>query len=91
MDEEQFNAAMEAENPSIEDILNIADEKRLKSEAENKTAFEKKQKEEEEARKRAEAEAKAKAEEEKNPPIDLQGLFGNLRDEDDSSQNDVNK
>jgi cell division protease FtsH len=91
MDEEQFNAAMEADNPSIEDILNIADEKRLKSEAENKTAFEKKQKEEEEARKRAEAEAKAKAEEEKNPPIDLQGLFGNLRDEDDSSQNDVNK
>ena len=91
MDEEQFAAAMEAENPTLEDILNIADEKRRKSEAENQTAYEKKQKEEEEARKRAEAEAKAKAEAEKNPPIDLQGLFGNLREENDSSRDDEDK
>ena len=85
MDEEQFNAAMEAENPTMEDILSIADEKKRKSEAENQTAFEKKQKEEEEARLRAEAEEKARREAENNPPIDLAGLFGNLREEDDSS------
>jgi len=85
MDEEQFRAAMEMENPTITDILNIADEKRRKSEAENKSAYEKKQKEEEEARQRAEAEAKAKAEAENNPPIDLDGLFGNLRADEEST------
>ena len=85
MDEEQFRAAMEMENPTITDILNIADEKRRKSEAENKSAYEKKQKEEEEARQRAEAEAKAKAEAENNPPIDLDGLFGNLRADEKST------
>ena len=47
--------------------------------------FEKKIKEEEEARLRAEAEAKAKREAEDNPPIDLAGLFGNLREEENSS------
>ena len=91
MDEEQFAAAMERENPTLEDILNIADEKRRKSEEENQTAFEKKKKEEEEARLRAEAEEKAKAESESNPPIDLHGLFGNLRNEDDSDNNDGTK
>lgn len=85
MDEEQFKAAMEMENPTIEDIMNIANEKRLKSEAENKNAFEKKRKEEEDARLRAEAEAKAAKENENNPPIDLMGLFGNLSEEDENS------
>ncbi len=48
MDEEQFNACMEAENPTFEDIENIAREKARKSEEENKTAHENNQKEEEE-------------------------------------------
>lgn len=86
MDEEQFRAAMEMENPTIEDILNIADEKRRKSEAENQSAFERKKKEEEEARLRAEAEEKARQEAESNPPIDLDGLFGNVRADNNSSE-----
>jgi hypothetical protein len=65
--------------------MNIADEKRRKSEAENKSAFEKKQKEEEEARLRAEAEEKAKRESEENPPIDFAKLFGNVREDIESS------
>ena len=85
MDEEQFLAAMESENPTIEEIANIADEKRRKSEAENKTAYEKKKKEEEEARLRAEAEEKAKRDSEENPPIDFAKLFGNVREDIESS------
>ncbi len=88
MDEEQFAAAMEAENPTVEDIVNIAEEKRRKSEDENKSAFEKRQKEEEEQKLRAEEEAKARLEQDKNPPIDLAGLFGGLRQDDDSSPDD---
>ena len=91
MDEEQFAAAMEMDNPTIEDILNIADEKRRKSEAENQTAFEKKRKLEEEERIRRELEEKAKREAENAPPIDLAGLFGNLRNEDNSSDNSNDK
>ena len=52
MDEEQFRAAMEMENPTIEDIERIADEKKKKSEEENKKAFEERLKEEAEARER---------------------------------------
>ena len=55
MDEEQFRAAMEMENPTIEDIEKIADEKKKKSEEENKKAFEERLKEEAEAREREEA------------------------------------
>ena len=57
MDEEQFKAAMEMENPTIEDIENIAAEKKKKSEEENKTAHENNAKAEAEAKARAEAEA----------------------------------
>ena len=64
MDEEQFKAAMETENPTIEDIENIAKEKKKKSEEENKTAHENNAKAEEEARIKAENEARIKAEEE---------------------------
>ena len=55
MDEEQFRAAMEMENPTIEDIEKIADEKKKKSDEENKKAYEERLKEEAEARERAEA------------------------------------
>ncbi len=51
MDEEQFIAAMQMENPTIEEIENIADEKKKKSDEENKTAHENNAKAEEEARK----------------------------------------
>ena len=60
MDEEQFKACMEAENPTIEEIESIAKEKSKKSEEENKTAHENNQKAEEEERRRMEI-AKAAA------------------------------
>ena len=56
MDEEQFNAAMNSENPTIEEIENIALEKKNKSDAENQTAHENNAKAEEEARRKAEEE-----------------------------------
>ena len=58
MDEEQFRVAMETENPTIEEIEQIAEEKKKRSQEENKTAKENKEK--------AEAEAKAKEELEVN-------------------------
>ncbi len=64
MDEEQFKAAMEAESPTIEEIENIALEKKNKSDEENKTAHENNQKAEEEAREKARMEAEKKAREE---------------------------
>ena len=60
MDEEQFNAAMECDKPTIEEIENIATAKKNKSEEENKTAHENNRKSEEEAKAREEAERKAK-------------------------------
>ncbi len=63
MDEEQFRAAMEAENPTIEDIENIAVEKKRKSDEENQTAHRNNERAEEEARIKAEEEARKIAEE----------------------------
>ena len=60
MDEEQFRAAMESDNPTIEEIESIAAEKKNKSEEENKTAHENNRKSEEEAKAREEAEKKAR-------------------------------
>ena len=54
MDEEQFKAAMEMENPTIESIEDIAFRKKQKSEEENKTAHENNAKAEEEERLRRE-------------------------------------
>ena len=54
MDEEQFRAAMEMDNPSIEEIEDIAFRKRKKSEAENDVAHENNRKAEEEDRLRLE-------------------------------------
>ncbi len=64
MDEEQFRAAMESENPSMEAIENIAEEKVRRSEAENKTQQKANEKAEEEKKKAEEAE---KAKEESSP------------------------
>ena len=54
MDEDQFLAAMQMQNPTIESIENIALERRRKSEEENKTAEEERKKAEEEERARRE-------------------------------------
>jgi len=58
MDEEQFRAAMEMSNPTIESIEEIAFLKKQRSEEENKSAEAKKAKEEEEERLRREELAK---------------------------------
>ncbi len=47
MDEDQFKTAMESDNPTLEQIDNIAKERKQKSEAENKLAAEKRKKEKE--------------------------------------------
>lgn len=60
MDEEQFKAAMETENPTLEEIEQIVSEKKKKSEEENKTAHENNEKAEEEERERARKEAELK-------------------------------
>ena len=54
MDEEQFKACMEAENPTFEEIDAIAAERISRSEEENKTAKENNEKAEEEERRRNE-------------------------------------
>ena len=54
MDEEQFRAAMEMNDPTIESIEEIAIMKKQKSDEENKSAHEKNQREEEEERLRRE-------------------------------------
>ena len=54
MDEDQFKACMEAENPTFEEIYAIAAERISKSEEENKTAKENNEKAEEEERRRNE-------------------------------------
>ena len=58
MDDEQFKACMEMDDPTIEYIESIATEKKRKSDEENKTAHENNAKVEEEKRKAEEAEKK---------------------------------
>ena len=58
MDEEQFRAAMEMQNPTIESIEEIAAMKKEKSEEENKTAHANNRKAEEEAIRKAEEAAR---------------------------------
>ncbi len=54
MDDDQFLAAMERENPTFEEIEAIAEERKRKSAEENKTAHERNSKQEELERERAE-------------------------------------
>jgi len=61
MDDEQFKAAMEMTNPTMESIEEIAVMRKQRSEEENKTAHEKNAKEEEEERLRREELAKRMA------------------------------
>ncbi len=69
MDEEQFNAAMTSEDPTIEEIEKIALDRKTKSEEENKTAHEKNAEEE-----RIKAEEARRAQEEAEK-IANNGLF----------------
>ena len=92
MDEEQFRAAMEAENPTIEEIEDIAFKKKKASEDENKVAEENKKKAEEEERKRREEElAKKMASGEPLTEDVLRDIFEGRATEtpnDDSDKND---
>ena len=76
MDEEQFRAAMEMTNPTIESIEDIAFRKKQQSEEENKTAQEKKAKEEEEERLRREELAKRMSSGEPLTDDVLRDIFG---------------
>ena len=92
MDEEQFRAAMELDEPTIEDIENIAKEKKNKSEAENQTAHENNKKAEEEAKRkeREEAERKAKEDAEKlknQSGFSSDDFFNNIWNAPHSNQN----
>jgi len=103
MDDEQFKACMETENPTIEEIENIAKEKSKKSEEENKTAHENNQKAEEEERRRMEiAKAAANAKNEdmlenffrdmQNGTlhhIDVSDMVGDGHDADSETKNDT--
>ena len=66
MDEEQFKAAMEMENPTIESIEEIVLMKKNKSKEENKTQHEKNRAAEEEAKRKAEEEARLERERTQN-------------------------
>ncbi len=75
MDEEQFRAAMEMENPTIESIEEIAILKKQKSDEENKTAHENNAKAEEEERLRREELSKRMANGEPLTDELLQDIF----------------
>ena len=76
MDEEQFRAAMEMNNPTIESIEDIAFRKKQKSEEENDIAHENNRKAEEEERIRREELAKKMASGEDLTEQDLKEIFG---------------
>ena len=88
MDEEQFLAAMQMENPTIEAIEGILTEKKRKSEEENKTAHENQAKKEAEEAARREALAKRMENGEALTPDVLADIFGNSTNKDNSDDSD---
>ena len=78
MDEEQFKAAMEMDNPTIEEIEDIAFRKKQKSEEENDVAHENNRKAEEERLRREEEEKKNDIDDIKEDAFN--DLFGNNND-----------
>ena len=92
MDEEQFRAAMEMANPTIESIEDIAFEKKRRSDEENKTAHENNAKAEEEERLRREELAKKMASGEPLTDEVLSDIFSKkytaYADEEDINEND---
>ncbi len=77
MDEEQFKAAMEMANPTMESIVEIATRKKQKSEEENKTAHENNAKAEQEERLRREELSKRMANGEPITEDLLKDIFSN--------------
>ena len=88
MDEEQFLAAMQMENPTIESIEGILEEKKRKSEEENKTAHENIAKKEAEEAARREALAKRMENGEELTPDVLADIFENSGNKNDSDKTD---
>ncbi len=88
MDEEQFLAAMQMENPTIESIEGILAEKKRKSEEENKTAHENQAKKEAEEAARREELAKRMGSGEAITPDVLADIFGKAPDDQENSNND---
>ena len=88
MDEEQFKAAMEMDNPTIESIEDIAFRKKQKSEEENDIAHENNRKAEEEERLRREELAKKMASGDELAAQDLEEIFGKHTAKGDSDKDD---
>ena len=88
MDEEQFKAAMEMDNPTIESIEDIAFRKKQKSEEENDIAHENNRKAEEEERIRREVLAKKMASGDELTAQDLEEIFGKHTAKEDSGKDD---
>lgn len=89
MDEEQFKAAMEMDNPTIESIEDIAFRKKQKSEEENDIAHENNRKAEEDERIRREELAKKMASGEELTAQDLEEIFGKHTAKGDSSEDNT--
>lgn len=90
MDEEQFCAAMEMENPTIESIEDILTEKKRRSEDENKTAQANNEKAEREENARREELSKRMANGESLTEDVLSEIFGTKSD-DNTSENSNNQ
>ena len=90
MDEEQFLAAMQMENPTIESIEGILTEKKRRSEEENKTAHENQAKKEAEEAARREALAKRMESGEALTPDVLADIFEKPVNKDNSDNSDDN-
>lgn len=90
MDEEQFLAAMQMENPTIESIEGILTEKKRKSEEENKTAHENQAKKEAEEAARREALARRMENGEALTPDVLADIFEKPINKDNSDNSDDN-
>ncbi len=88
MDEEQFLAAMQMENPTIESIEGILTEKKRKSEEENKTAHENLAKKEREEAARREELVKRMSNGEVLTPEVLTDIFEKPIDKDSDDSND---
>ena len=84
MDQDQFTAAMEAEAPTMEEIEQIAVDRKRKSEEENKTAHANNAREEELRREREELARQALELNETEGPVDLSGAFADLTDDEDN-------
>ena len=91
MDEEQFRAAMEMENPTIESIEDIAFRKKQKSEEENQTAHENNAKAEEEERIRREELSKRMANGEPLSDEMLHDIFGKSHVDENTDKTENNE